>query len=403
MSDSTGATGPLAGIRIVDLSAVISGPFATAMLADQGADVIVVEQAHAPDIIRTSGPLGEGTQGISALYASMNRNKRAIALDLKHAAGREVLLDLVRGADVVVQNFRPGALDRLGLGWEALSAVNPELVMCSVSGFGSDGPYSNRPAFDAIVQSVAGYPSVQLDEHGNPTLVGTAVCDKVTSMHVAQAVCAALVGRALGKGGQHIEIAMVDAGIHFLWPEAMWNYTYLDHQTDMPDLSDIYKLYETADGWAMVYPVATDTHWRSMCEALGRQDLADDPRFADRQGRARFGDDVNDELQAETRRFTTAELVALMDRADVPAARVNTRQSMIDDPHIRHRGTVVETVHPTAGRIRQVNPPARFSKTPASLHRPAPCFGEHTDEVLRTVLGRSAAEVAELRACGAVR
>ncbi|MPY93981.1 MAG: CoA transferase [Acidimicrobiia bacterium] len=406
MSDTTtspGATGPLAGIRIVDLSAVISGPFATAMLADQGADVIVVEQAHAPDIIRDSGPLGPGTQGVSALYAAMNRNKRSIALDLKHEAGRATLLDLVRTADVVVQNFRPGALDRLGLGWEALSVVNPELVMCSVSGFGSDGPYSNRPAFDPIVQSVAGYPSVQLDEHGAPKLVATAVCDKVTSMHVAQSICAALVGRANGKGGQHIEIAMVEAGIHFLWPEAMWNYTYLDHETDMPDLSDIYKLYETEDGWAMVYPVATDAHWRSMCEALGRGDLAVDPRFADLQGRVRNGDEVNDELQAETKRFTTADLVALMDRADVPAAPVNTRQGMIDDPHVRFRGTVAESVHPTAGRIRQVRPPARFSKTPSSLFRHAPCFGEHTDEVLRSVLGRSAEEIAELRASGAVR
>jgi len=400
---AAGATGPLAGIRIVDLSAVISGPFATAMLADQGADVIVVEQAHAPDIIRASGPLGDGTEGVSALYAAMNRNKRAIALDLKHEAGKEVLLELVRTADVVVQNFRPGALDRLGLGWEVLSTVNPELVMCSVSGFGSDGPYSGRPAFDPIVQSVAGYPTVQLDEQGRPKLVATAVCDKVTSMHVAQAVCAALVGRAMGKGGQHIEIAMVDAGIHFLWPEAMWNYTYLEHQTDMPDLSDIYTLFETADGWAMIYPMALDSHWRSMCEVLGRPDLAVDPRFADLQGRVRYGDDVNDELQTETRRFTTAELVDLMDRADVPAAPVNTRQSMIDDPHIRHRGTVAETVHPSAGRIRQVNPPARFSKTPSSLHRHAPRFGEHTDEVLRSVLGRSEAEVAALRACGAVR
>jgi len=402
---STGAktTGPLAGIRIIDLSAVISGPFATAMLGDQGADVIVVEQPHAPDIIRNSGPLDPNSEGISALYASMNRNKRSISLNLKSDDGRRVLKDLVRTADVLVQNFRPGAMDRLGLGWEVMSALNPELVMCSISGFGADGPYSHRPAFDPIIQSVSGYPTVQSDADGVPHLVATAVCDKVTSMHVAQSICAALVARANGAGGQHIELAMVDASIHFLWPETMWHYTYQDFESDMPNLTDIYKLYQTADGWAMVYPVALESHWRSMCNALGRADLAADPRFADLQGRVRYGNDINDELQAETRRFTTAELCELMDRADVPVAPVNTRQGMIDDPHVRHRGMVAETIHPSAGRIRQARPPALFSKTPSALHRHAPRFAEHTDEVLAELLGLSEADLATLHADGAIR
>ena len=395
-------SGPLAGVRVIDLSAVVSGPFGTSILADQGADVIMVEQAETPDVIRSSGPLADTARGISAFFAAQNRNKRSIALDLKHPTGKALLVDLVRGADVVVQNFRPGVLDRLGVGWEALSAVNPQLVMCSISGFGADGPYSHRPAFDAIVQSVCGYATVQADAAGIPKLVSTIVCDKVTSMNVAQAVCAALVARANGAGGQHIELAMVDAGIHFLWPEAMWNYTYLDHSTDMPDLSSIYQLFRTCDGWAMVYPMATEAHWQAMCTALGRDDLAVDPRFADLQGRVRFGGDVNDELQAETLRFTTAELVTLMDKADVPVAPVNTRQSMIDDPHVRHRGIVVETDHPTAGRIRQVRPPALFSKTPAALARHAPTFGEHTDEVLAEVLGKSAEEIEALRTCRVV-
>jgi crotonobetainyl-CoA:carnitine CoA-transferase CaiB-like acyl-CoA transferase len=401
-ASSATASGPLAGIRIIDLSAVISGPFATAMLGDQGADVIVVEQPHSPDIIRNSGPLDPCSEGVSALYASMNRNKRAIVLDLKTPDGRRILKDLVRGADVLVQNFRPGALDRLGLGWDTMSALNPDLVMCSVSGFGAGGPYSHRPAFDPIIQSVAGYPTVQCDPDGVPHLVATAVCDKLTSMHVAQSICAALVARANGAGGQHIELAMVDASIHFLWPETMWHYTYLDFESDMPNVTDIYKLYQTSDGWAMVYPVALESHWRSMCNALGRPDLATDPRFADLQGRVRFGNDINDELQAETRRFTTAELVELMDRADVPVAPVNTRQGMIDDPHVQHRGMLVETVHPSAGRIRQARPPALFSKTPSSLHRPAPRFAEHTDEVLAEVLGLSDPEIAALHESGAV-
>ncbi len=400
MTDTTHhgfADGPLTGIRIIDLSAVISGPFATAMLADQGADVIAIERADAPDIVRASGPLLDGS-GMSAMYAAMNRNKRNIVIDLKQPAGRELLLELVRDADVVVQNFRPGALERLGVGWSVLSQLNPNLIMCSVSGFGSDGPYSHRPAFDPIVQSVAGYPSVQIDDEGRPNLVATAVCDKITSLQVAQSVLAALLARANGAGGQHIEVAMVDVAVHFLWPEAMWNDTYLDHTMDMPNLSDIYKLYRTSDGWAMVYSVATEGHWQRMCTTLGRPDLAADPRFADLQGRVRYGAEVNDEIQAITATMTTDEVVQMMDAADVPVAPVNTRQAMIDDPHIRHRELLVESQHPVVGTIRQVRPPARYSVTPSGLRRHAPSFGEHTDEILGEILGRSPEEIAALRA-----
>ena len=213
-----------------------------------------------------------------------------------------------------------------------LRTVNPDLIMCSVSGFGVDGPYSHRPAFDPIIQSVAGYPEVQADANGVPDLMATAVCDKTTSLHVAQSICAALVGRANGAGGQHIELAMVDVAVHFLFPEAMWHHIYLDHTSDMPNLSDIYSLFQTSDGWAMVYPVATQAHWQSMCRAFGRDDLATDPRFADLQGRVRYGAEVNEEIQAEMLAYTTAELIALMDEADVPAAPVNTRANLARGP-----------------------------------------------------------------------
>jgi crotonobetainyl-CoA:carnitine CoA-transferase CaiB-like acyl-CoA transferase len=191
---------------------------------------------------------------------------------------------------------------------------------------------------------------------------------------------------------------MVDVAVHFLWPEAMWNDTYLDHTIDMPNLSDIYKLYRTSDGWAMVYSVATEGHWQRMCTALGRPDLATDPRFADLQGRVRYGAEVNDEIQAITATMTTDEVVQMMDAADVPVAPVNTRQAMIDDPHIRHRELLVESQHPVVGTIRQVRPPARYSVTPSGLRRHAPSFGEHTDEILGEILGRSPEDIAALRA-----
>lgn len=398
----TPAGGPLTGIRIIDLSAVVSGPFGTSILADQGADVITVEQTHAPDIIRQSGPLADSAQGVSAPWAAMNRNKRSITLNLKDQRGKELVLALIRDADVVVQNFRPGAIERLGLGWDVLHALNPDLVMCSVSGFGTDGPYSHRPAFDAVVQSISGYPMIQVDDNGKPQLMATIVADKVTSLNVAQSVCAALVARSLGHGGQHIEIAMVDASIHFLWPEAMWNHTYLDHETDTPDLSTICSLFPTADGWAMIYPLGTDNQWQAMCEALDRPDLASETRFAGLHGRIANGDEINEELTKETVKFTTAELVKLVDEADVPAAPVNSREEMIADPHVQHRGILEESVHPTAGRIRSVRSPALFSKTASAHTRPAPLFSQHTDEVLTELLAVSAGELATLRADGVI-
>ncbi|MGH1492717.1 MAG: CaiB/BaiF CoA transferase family protein [Acidimicrobiales bacterium] len=404
MADQAGAPagGPLTGIRVIDLSAVVSGPFGTSILADQGADVITVEQAHAPDIIRQSGPLVDSAEGVSACWASMNRNKRSIALNLKDQRGKELALALIRDADVVVQNFRPGAIDRLGLGWDVLHALNPELVMCSVSGFGSDGPYSHRPAFDAVVQSISGYPTVQTNDDGEPKLMATIVADKVTSLNVAQSVCAALVARSLGHGGQHIEVAMVDASIHFLWPDAMWNHTYLDHETDTPDLSAICNLFPTADGWAMIYPLGTDAQWVAMCEALDRPDLAADTRFTNLHGRIANGGEINEELTRETIKFTTTALVKLVEDADVPAAPVNTREEMIADPHVQHRGIVEESEHPTAGRIRSVRSPALFSKTPSVHTRHAPLFGQHTDEVLTDLLALPADELATLRTDGVI-
>jgi len=404
MTEQAGAPagGPLTGIRVIDLSAVVSGPFGTSILADQGADVITVEQAHAPDIVRDTGALVESAQGVSAMWASLNRNKRSIALNLKDQRGKDLVLELIRDADVVVQNFRPGAIERLGLGWDVLHALNPELVMCSVSGFGSDGPYSHRPAFDAIVQSITGYPMVQVDDQGEPQLMATIVADKVTSLNVAQAVCAALVARSMGHGGQHIEIAMVDASIHFLWLEAMWNHTYVDHETDSPDLSAVCKLYRTVDGWSMVYPLGTDAQWQGLCAALHRPDLASDARFAGLHGRITYGSEINQELELETVKYTTAALVKLMDDADVPAAPVNSREEMIADPHVQHRGIVQESVHPTAGTIRSARSPALFSKTTSVNSRHAPLFGEHTDEVLSDLLAVSADELVTLRSDGVI-
>jgi crotonobetainyl-CoA:carnitine CoA-transferase CaiB-like acyl-CoA transferase len=275
--------------------------------------------------------------------------------------------------------------------------------MCSVTAFGPDGPYAQRPAYDPIVQAVAGYADVQADADGTPQLVRTIVCDKVTALNVAQSICAALVARGNGAGGQHIEVAMLDASVHFLWPDAMWNATYLDHDIEMPELSSIYRLQQSSDGWVIVYAISTDPQWQAMCVAFGRPDLAQDPRFADLQARLRNGDAANEAMQAETGKYTTHEVVEMMDRAGVPAAPVNTRARMPTDPQVLHRGLVVETDHPSAGRIRSIRPTTSFSKTPSSLRSPAPRFGEHTDQILTELLELTAEELAGLRARGAIR
>ncbi len=396
------AHGPLGGIRVIDLSAVVSGPFATSILADQGADVITIEQAGQPDVVRASGPLADSADGVSAFWAAMNRNKRAVALDLKQIEGTALFLELVKGADVVVQNFRPGAVERLGLGWDVLSEVNPDLIMCSISAYGPDGPYSERPAYDPIIQAVAGYASVQAGPDGTPELIRTIVCDKVTAMHVAQSICAALVGRSNGAGGQHIELTMLDASLHFLWPDAMWGQTYLDHEVDMPDLASIYRLQQSRDGWVIVYAISTDPQWQAMCAAFGRDDLARDERFADLQARLRNGDAANAAIQTETTNYTTNEVVDLLEAHGVPVAPVNTRTSVLQDPQVIHRSLVEHSTHPSAGEIRSIRPAARFSKTPTSLRRPAPLFGEHTDEVL-SELGIDPERMIELRRRGVVR
>ncbi len=395
-------TGPLAGVRIIDLSAVISGPFGTTMLADQGADVITIENPAAPDLVRGSGPVPAGAERVSPMYAAQNRNKRSVMIDLKQVAGVELVKELVEHADVVVQNFRPGAMERLGLGWDVLSALNPELILCSITGFGEDGPYAMRPAFDPVIQALAAYPTIQADADGTPQLVAMGVCDKITSLHVAQAISAALFARARGAGGQRIDIAMLDVAVHFSWVESMWNHVCMDHDFDFPDFAEVYHLYRTSDGWAMLHGISTDAQWASTCRALDVPELIDDIRFVDLRRRLEHGKALHALLQERTTTLTAAALVDLMVAADVPVAPINSPRQLMEDPHIRHRGILVERTHPTLGRIREARPPVLFSGTPSNLRRHAPRPGEHTDDVLAEVLGMDDERVKSLKADGVV-
>lgn len=389
--------GALQGIRVVDLSAVVSGPMATTVLADQGADVIMIEQVGKPDSMRSAGPQHEG---ISAGWAVLNRNKRAIALNLDDEAGRSVLWDLLRSADVMVQNFRPGAIERMGFGYGPVRAVNPDIVYVSISGFGPDGPYANKRVYDPVIQAVTGFTDIQADPDGEPSLFKTIACDKVSAVYVAQAVTAALFARERGAGGQHIEMAMMDAALGWMWPEAYYNHTFVDHAGQMPEFASFYRIWPAADGHlAMI--VIQDAEFEGICRALKREDLLADERFANLLARLVNAHALTDIIDAELRTWPVDDIVARLEAHDVPVAKVNRRVDVLTDPQVVHRGSIAEVHHPAGVTVRQPVPAARFSTTPSGLHRHAPRYGEHTDEVLAE-LGRTADEVAALRAAGVV-
>jgi crotonobetainyl-CoA:carnitine CoA-transferase CaiB-like acyl-CoA transferase len=390
-------SGPLHGIRVIDLTAMASGPFATAMLGDQGADVIKVEAPGQGDLIRY---LGTSRGGISALFANINRNKRGVVINLAEERGVELLHQLCGAADVFVQNFRPGVVDRMGIGEAAIREANPELIYVSISGYGETGPYAQRRVYDSVMQAISGIAAHQANpETGVPEFVHNIICDKATALYVAQAVSAALFARERGSGGQHVRLSMLEAGIGFLWPDGMQNLTLLGEGGSQPNTrSSLPVVRETADGY-ITLSVIQDGEFAGLCRVLGQPELKDDPRFCDATVRARNNAELHAIVNPITSRLPTAELARRLEAEDVPHAVINSMETLHEDPQVVHRGNLIESEHPFAGRMRQPRPVAQFDGTPASLRRPAPALGEHTDEVFRE-LGLGDEEIAALRERG---
>jgi crotonobetainyl-CoA:carnitine CoA-transferase CaiB-like acyl-CoA transferase len=391
--------GPLAGIRVVDLSTVLSGPVATATLADQGADVVKVEPPGAPDLTRQ---IGTRRDGVTAMYLVANRGKRSLVLDLRPDAGRDVLRRLVERSDVLVQNFRPGVVERLGIGPDALAAVNPRLVYVSIAGFGFDGPLASRRVYDNLIQAASGMTDVQ-GGSGPPQFVRQLACDKITALTVAQAVTAALLARERGAGGQHVQLSMLDAAVSFLWPDAGTFHTFLgDGVTRLP-AGGSYELARFADGYGTAVPVQDD-EFRAYCRVLGVEWVADDPRFstmADRLSHPDYSAVYRDVVQAAAASHPVVETIAALDAAGVSAVASVPLGDVPASAQARANGTFAEATHPTAGPYRQPNPPARFGATPAAPGGPAPAMGADTDAVLAE-LGFGPTDVARLRAEGVV-
>ena len=392
------APGPLEGVRILDLTSMISGPVATMMLADQGAEVIKVEPPEG-ELVRH---MGRNTGGLTSVFLSANRSKRSIGLDLKNPAAVDVLKQLIPTADVFVQNFRPGAIDRMGLGESVVRNLNASVIYVSISGFGETGPYAHKRVYDPVIQALSGLADIQMDAaSGRPQMIRTIIPDKTTSVTAAQAITAALFHRERTGEGQHVKLAMLDTMVAYLWPEGMARYTFADRPPEpmkgeaSPDL-----IYLTQDGYITAGAIS-DKEWQGMCRALDRPRWIDDERFRTANARVVHGK-LRREMTAEvllTR--TSAEWLERLDHEEVPSAPVLGRHEVIDHPQIQANEMIVEDVHPVAGPIRQARPAARFDRTPARIRGPAPELGADTMALLGE-LGCSATKIDELVASGAV-
>ncbi len=390
---------PLAGIRVLDLSAVYSGPMAAALLSDQGADVIKVESPGG-DICRRIGP---AKGDISATFVAMNRGKRSIVLDLKSAGGREVLRDLIERTDVLMENFRPGVLAKLGFDRDTLSQINPRLIYLSITGFGQDGPYTDARVYDAVIQAVSGMCASHLEKPGGePGLVATTLCDKLTSLTAAQAVTAALLARERDGHGRVIELSMLDAALAFQWPDAMYNHMWLDDApAAFPEAGGTLRPYKTRDGYVATMTPQQD-EFDALCSGLGMPELARDPRFATTQTRSRHASEARAALEPLFAAHDTDVLVARLLEADAPVGKVNRKPEVINDPQVVHNRALVEIDHGPLGRVRVARAAARFGEGDAPALRPAAHLGEHGEEVLRE-LGYDDARIEALKAGSILR
>jgi len=391
--------GPLDGVRIIELSTMVAGPYATMLLGDQGADVIKIERPVRGDQTRH---YGESAGGFSAPFMNNNRNKRSVAVDVKSPEGVEVVKRLAAGADVVVQNFRPGVVERLGLDEPALREVRNDLIYVSVSGFGETGPLAKKPAYDPIIQSVSGLASLQgVSDEARPRMIRALVPDKITALTAAQGIAAALYARAMTGKGQHLRISMLEVVMSFLWSHEMDNHTFVDRQKDEPEsFSSFDMIYETADGYICVATV-TDDQFRRFAEAVDRAEWLQDPRFSTSTERERYRDERLELVQQVLKTGSTDQWIEKLEAADVPCGPVLTRREAVAHPHLRENGSLIEYDHANAGRVRHARHPIKFDRTPADAALTPPMLGEHTFEVLAEA-GFSEDELAKLRDKGAI-
>jgi len=396
-----GARAPLAGVRVVDLTRVLAGPFCAMSLGDMGAEVIKVEEPGKGDDTRGWPPF---TGGEATYFLSVNRNKKSLTLNLKAPEGQAILRRLIDRADVVLENFRPGTMERLGFGYDTLRSTNPRLVYCSISGFGESGPEASRPGYDLIVQGESGVMDLTGFPDGPPVKVGNSIADLVAGMSAAQGITLALLARARSGRGQKVEIGMLDAMASLLTYQAglYWNAGGRPTRRGNQHPSIVpYEVFQARDAYLTI-GVANNSLWARFCGALGREDLARDARFDTEASRVANRDQLVPILNEILGTRPADEWLGRLDEAGVPAGRIKSVAEVCDSPHLKARGMVATLRHPKAGAITVMGLPIRLWETPGAASVPPPLLGQHTDAILTRLLRIPRAKVERLRAAGVV-
>jgi len=378
MSKTPTSEQPLAGLKIVEMSTMITCSLAAMMMRAQGAEVVKVEPVLMGDPMRY---IGSQKNGQSALFHNCNRGKRSLAIDLKHENGMEAVKRLAGNADILLNNYRPGVMDKLGLGSDILRAANPRLINVAVTGFGTIGPLANRPAYDHVIQGISGLTGMQGDSDSYD-FIKMLICDKVTAYTVAQAATAALVARATTGEGQHIDISMLHACLAFMWPDGMMHFTLLDDDAiDLPPMSETYQTINTKDG-AIAASALTDQHWEAILNLLDREDLKSDPMFASLPARMANIGEVMSVLKDGARNLTVNEVMQAFEAADIPSAPCERRSTVTANEQVQAIGALETYVTENLGRLTAPTPPVLFAGATTSLAEPSPGHGQHSRTIM---------------------
>ena len=372
-------SGPYKGVRVLELTSTVSGPFAGMMLADQGADVIKIEPPGIGDLARFMGTIKDG---MGAMFSTLNRNKKCICLDFKNEEDLEALKKLVSTADVLIENYRPGIVKKLGIDYESLSKINPDLIYCSISGYGQSGPYKEKKVYDPLIQGTVGIPLAQNNQ--SPELIRTIIYDKVTGLTSAQAISAALYQKAIGEGGQYLPISMMESALYYNWPDLMMNYTFDEGGVNIGELADLFEVYETNDGGVVLIIIANDEVFTKFCTVFDLS-LHLDEKYNNLVSRIINKEELTIEINKVTRSLSSKELEDKMDLEGISASICNELNEVYKDPQVVEQGSITEIDHPELGIMRMPKPPANLKGQDSFPRSLAPILGYDNREVLSSI------------------